>query len=105
MKTETPLDKLRELAQQEVDDAATLLGQIRQSHVQAQQQLDMLLGYEDDYRVQLQQSMGSGINAANWYNYQQFIKTLELAIEQHRKQLAVWAQRLEQAMNRSEKSE
>ncbi|OSM94569.1 flagellar export protein FliJ [Lonsdalea populi] len=98
MKTETPLDKLRELAQQEVDDAATLLGQIRQSHVQAQRQLDMLLGYEDDYRVQLQQTMSSGINSSNWYNYQQFIKTLELAIEQHRKQLAVWAQRLDQAM-------
>ncbi|OSN01714.1 flagellar export protein FliJ [Lonsdalea populi] len=98
MKTETPLDKLRELAQQEVDDAATLLGQIRQSHVQAQRQLDMLLRYEDDYRVQLQQTMSSGINSSNWYNYQQFIKTLELAIEQHRKQLAVWAQRLDQAM-------
>ncbi|ACS85344.1 flagellar export protein FliJ [Musicola paradisiaca] len=99
MKSDTPLDKLRELAQQEVDDAATLLGKVRQSHSQAQKQLDMLLDYENDYRLRLQESMGTGINAANWYNYQQFIKTLELAIEQHQKQLHVWAQRLEQALS------
>ncbi|WJV60936.1 flagellar export protein FliJ [Pectobacteriaceae bacterium CE70] len=98
MKNDSSLNKLQELAKQEVDDAASLLGKVRQSHTQAQQQLDMLLGYENDYRMQLQQSMGSGIDSANWHNYQQFIKTLELAIEQHRKQLAIWSQRLEQAV-------
>lgn len=97
MKTSSPLDTLRELAQQEADNAAVLLGKARQSHVQAQQQLEMLLGYETDYRQQLQDTLGDGIGNASWYNYQQFFLTLEKAIEQHRKQLAKRAQLVQQA--------
>lgn len=97
MKVQSPLDTLRDLAQKEVDDAAILLGKVRQSLAQVQKQLDMLLNYETDYRQQLQDTMGEGIDSAHWYNYQQFLLTLERAIEQHRKQLAHWTQQLEQA--------
>ncbi|KAA8996724.1 flagella biosynthesis chaperone FliJ [Affinibrenneria salicis] len=98
MKRESPMTTLRDLAQKDADDAATLLGKVRQSHLQAQKQLDMLLQYEDDYRLQLQSNLGKGIDAGNWYNYQQFIQTLEKAIEQHKQQLSVWNQRLQQAV-------
>ncbi|MEC5344859.1 flagellar export protein FliJ [Brenneria populi] len=97
MKTQSPLDTLRDLAKQEADDAAVLLGKVRQSHLNVQKQLEMLLDYETDYRQQLQSTMSSGINSANWYNYQQFLLTLEKAIEQHRKQLAHWNRQLQQA--------
>ncbi len=97
MKVQSPLDTLRDLAQKEVDDAAILLGKVRQSHAQVQKQLDMLLNYETDYRQQLQNTMGEGIDSAHWYNYQQFLLTLEKAIEQHQTQLAHWAQQIEQA--------
>lgn len=97
MKTQSPLETLRELAQQDTDDAAVLLGKVRLSHTQAQKQLDMLINYENDYRLQLQQDMGTGIASARWYNYQQFMLTLETAIDQHRRQLASWEQKLQQA--------
>ncbi|RLM27222.1 flagellar biosynthesis chaperone FliJ [Brenneria alni] len=98
MKNESPMETLRDLAQKDADEAAVLLGKVRQSHLQAQKQLDMLLQYEDDYRQQLQNDLGKGIDSGNWYNYQQFIQTLEKAIEQHRQQLALWNQRLQQAI-------
>ncbi|PWC14270.1 flagellar biosynthesis chaperone FliJ [Brenneria roseae subsp. americana] len=98
MKNESPMETLRDLAQKDADEAAVLLGKVRQSHIQAQKQLDMLLQYEDDYRQQLQNNLGKGINSGNWHNYQQFIQTLEKAIEQHRQQLALWNQRLQQAI-------
>ncbi len=98
MKSETPLDILRGRAKEDMEQAAISLGQIRQSHQLARRQLDQLLDYETEYRQKLQQSMTDGMPSASWYNYQQFIITLETAIEQHRALLAQWTQRLQQAM-------
>ncbi|WP_413738607.1 flagellar export protein FliJ [Sodalis sp. RH21] len=98
MKSETPLDILRGRAKEDMEQAAIGLGQIRQSHQLARRQLDQLLDYETEYRQKLQQSMTDGMPSASWYNYQQFIITLETAIEQHRALLAQWTQRLQQAM-------
>lgn len=91
------LNTLRELAQQDVDQATRALGHARQACQQAQQQLEMLLNYQDEYRQRLNRGMNGGIAAASWYNYQQFILTLEQAIEQHRGQLAQCRTRLESA--------
>ncbi|AGH74156.1 flagellar export protein FliJ [Edwardsiella piscicida] len=91
------LNTLRELAQQDVDQATRALGHARQACQQAQQQLEMLLNYQDEYRKRLNQGMSGGIAAASWYNYQQFILTLEQAIEQHRAQLTQCHSRLEHA--------
>jgi len=43
--------------------------------------------------------MTDGIAANTWQNYQQFITTLEVAIDQHRQQLLQWNQRLDAAVN------
>jgi len=98
MKRETPLDILRGRAKEDMEQAAIRLGQIRQSHQLARQQLEQLLTYEMEYRQKLQQDMTDGMPSSSWYNYQQFIITLETAIEQHRTLLVQWAQRLQQAM-------
>lgn len=98
MKRETPLDILRGRAKEDMEQAAIRLGQIRQSHQLARQQLEQLLTYETEYRQKLQQDMTDGMPSSSWYNYQQFIITLETAIEQHRTLLVQWAQRLQQAM-------
>ncbi len=98
MKSETPLDILRGRAKEDMEQAAIRLGQIRQSHQLARQQLEQLLAYEAEYRQKLQQNMTDGMPSSSWYNYQQFIITLETAIEQHRTLLAQWSQRLQQAM-------
>ncbi|GKW40184.1 flagella biosynthesis chaperone FliJ [Pectobacterium parvum] len=98
MKTQSPLVTLRELAQKDVEKAAGQLGQVRQAHQQAEQQLNMLLNYQDDYRQKLNSTMTSGMANNSWQNYQQFIRTLDGAIEQHRQQLSQWTSRLDLAM-------
>ncbi|MCV9880373.1 flagellar export protein FliJ [Brenneria izbisi] len=98
MKTQSPLVTLRELAQKEVEKAAGQLGQVRKAFQQAEQQLNMLLNYQDDYRQKLNTTMTDGMANNSWQNYQQFIQTLDNAIDQHRQQLLQWTSRLDLAM-------
>jgi flagellar FliJ protein len=99
MNSLSPMGTLRDLAQKALDQAVTQLGQVRQSRLNAEQQLTMLLNYQDEYRQQLNTTLNGGIDALSWQNYQQFIQTLDKAIEQHRRQLAQWNQRLDQAVS------
>jgi flagellar FliJ protein len=43
--------------------------------------------------------MTQGIGSQRWINYQQFIQTLEKAIDQHRQQLDQWNQKVDTALN------
>lgn len=52
----------------------------------------MLIDYQHEYRTNLNTDMTQGIGSQRWINYQQFIQTLEKAIEQHRQQLNQWTQ-------------
>ena len=99
MENSSPLITLCSLAQKALDQATNHLGQIRQSHTQAEEQLTMLLNYQREYRDKLNNTMTGGIAANTWQNYQQFIGTLEVAIDQHRRQLQQWDQRLNVAVN------
>ena len=98
MREQSPLVTLRELAQTAAEQAAVQLAQVRQSHQQMEQQLNMLIGYQDEYRVRLNQTLNvGGMSSASWQNYQQFLKTLELTIEQHKQQLRHWQAQLDLA--------
>ncbi|ATM96312.1 flagellar biosynthesis chaperone [Yersinia frederiksenii] len=98
MKNQSPLVTLCELAQKAVEQASTQLGQARLSYQNAEQQLTMLLTYQDEYRVRLNDTLSNGMASSSWQNYQQFIQTLEQAIDQHRNQLAQWNVKVEQAV-------
>ncbi len=95
------IDTLRDLAEQDLEQAVIHLGDMRRGQQQADQQLSMLLDYQNEYQQSLRQGMmGGGIVSWRiWSNYHQFIQTLEKAIEQHRQQLNQWNQRLEQALS------
>lgn len=99
MNQNTALDTLRELAEKDVENAAVRLGEMRRGFQQAEEQLNMLIGYQFEYRNSLNDSMSQGIASTRWQNYQQFIQTLEKAIDQHRQQLTQWTSRVEQALN------
>lgn len=60
MREQSPLVTLRELAQTAAEQAAVQLAQVRQSHQQMEQQLNMLIGYQDEYRVRLNQTLNVG---------------------------------------------
>lgn len=93
------LATLKDLAEKEVEDAARLLGEIRRGCQQAEEQLKMLIDYQNEYRNNLNSDMSAGITSNRWINYQQFIQTLEKAITQHRQQLNQWTQKVDIALN------
>lgn len=93
------LATLKDLAEKEVDDAALQLGAMRRGCQQAEEQLSMLIDYQHEYRTNLNTDMTQGIGSQRWINYQQFILTLEKAIEQHRQQLTQWNQKVEKALD------
>ena len=92
MAQNSALSTLKDLAEKEVDDAALQLGAMRRGCQQAEEQLKMLIDYQHEYRTNLNTDMTQGIGSQRWINYQQFILTLEKAIEQHRQQLNQWTE-------------
>ncbi|AEF46153.1 flagellar export protein FliJ [Serratia plymuthica] len=98
MKPQSPLITLRDLAQDAVEQATQQLGQVRKAQQAAEQQLSMLLNYQDEYRQKLNHQLSDGMDSSHWQNYQQFIGTLEQAIDQHRRQLMQWGQKVDHAM-------
>ncbi|MCU6670094.1 flagella biosynthesis chaperone FliJ [Enterobacteriaceae bacterium H4N4] len=93
------LATLKDLAEKEVDTAAQQLGAMRRGHQQAEEQLKMLIDYQHEYRTNLNSDMTQGIGSQRWINYQQFIQTLEKAIDQHRHQLDQWHNKVDKALN------
>ncbi len=71
------LATLKDLAEKEVEDAARLLGEMRRGCQQAEEQLKMLIDYQNEYRNNLNSDMSAGMTSNRWINYQQFIQTLE----------------------------
>ncbi|ALB63213.1 Flagellar protein FliJ [Cronobacter condimenti 1330] len=99
MKQNGALNTLKDMAEKEVDDAALRLGEMRRGCQQAQEQLSMLMNYQQEYRNNLNDTMTQGIASNRWVNYQQFIQTLEKAIDQHRLQLTQWNTKVDQALS------
>lgn len=93
------LATLKELAEKEVDNAALQLGEMRRGCQQAEEQLKMLMDYQLEYQTSLNDTLSQGMASLRWQNYQQFIQTLEKAIDQHRQQLLQWNRRVDQALN------
>jgi flagellar protein FliJ len=79
-----PLDTLIELAQRKTDEATRRLGHLQTAQTSAAGKLDMLLQYRQEYLDQLQVQMRAGVAAAQLRNFQNFIATLDAAIEQQR---------------------
>ncbi len=90
----TALETLHDLAEKELR-----LGEMRKGFQQAEEQLNMLINYQFEYSTNLNNTMSQGIASTRWQNYQQFIQTLEKAIDQHRQQLSAWTSKVDQALN------
>ncbi len=97
MSKNNALATLLQLAEEASEEAAKVLAQVRQTHTQMSQQLNMLENYQSEYRQKLNQTLHSGMASDKWQNYQQFLVTLELTIEQQQQQLSLWEQRVTDA--------
>lgn len=84
MANKLPLATLIELAQSKTDEAARRLGQLQNAHTSAAEKLELLLQYRQEYLDQLQVQLRDGVASAHLRNFQNFIGTLDDAIEQQR---------------------
>jgi len=78
------LDTLLELATDQRDAAAVALGKLNNAHRSAQQQLDALITYRNEYQQQLEASMAKGLSMASLDNYRRFLASLDAAIAHQR---------------------
>lgn len=84
MPKKLPLTTLIELAQTKTDEATRRLGQLQSAHTSASAKLEMLLQYRQEYVDHFNDQMKGGLSSANVRNFQNFIGTLDGAIEQQR---------------------
>jgi len=82
MATQSALDTLIDLATKETDEAAKRLGRAIRTGDEAEQKLQLLLQYRNDYLDRFQASLQAGsLNAAAYRNYQLFLDKLDEAIK------------------------
>lgn len=74
------LDTLIDLANKETDEAAKVLGAMLRAGEEAEQKLDLLTQYRDDYAARCQASLTAGISTTHFNNFQVFMQKLDQAI-------------------------
>lgn len=74
------LNTLIDLANKESDEAAGQLGGALRVSEEAEQKLELLLQYRDDYANRWQTNMANGISTAQFNNFQVFMGKLDHAI-------------------------
>ena len=84
MPEKLPLATLIELAQTKTDEATRQLGKLQNAQTSASAKLDMLVQYRQEYLEQFNVQMKDGLAASQVRNFQNFIGTLDAAIEQQR---------------------
>jgi flagellar protein FliJ len=74
------LETLIDLSQREADECARKLGAALQALDEAEQKLDMLHGYRDDYARKLDAAQMDGITPFAYHNFVAFVGKLDNAI-------------------------
>ncbi|MEK6350652.1 MAG: flagellar export protein FliJ [Burkholderia sp.] len=92
-----PLQILLDRAQEDLDNATRLLGQAQRERTSAQDQLDALMRYRDEYHARFAEEAKSGMPAGKMRNFQSFIDTLDAAIGQQRRIVGAADARLDAA--------
>ncbi|MCE8025797.1 MULTISPECIES: flagellar export protein FliJ [Halomonadaceae] len=97
MSASSQLAMLSDLARDARDQAGQLLAGERQSERQVSAQLESLNRYRLEYAERLQQAMREGIDPASMHNYQQFLASLDAALQRARQALEAQQQRVQQS--------
>ena len=97
MATPSTLNMLIDLASKETDEAAKKLGATLRAGEEAEQKLELLMQYRDDYAARCQSTLTSGISTTQFNNFQIFMQKLEHAIAGQQKVVSDVKQRIAQA--------
>ena len=92
------LNMLVDLARNDTDEAARQLALLNKARRDAEQQLQALHSYRQDYAERLQRESKSGLTASNYHNFRQFIATLDEAISQQNRILEQMDARLQKGL-------
>lgn len=87
MASQSQLATLIELAQRETDDAAKRLGAALKMVADAEEKLNMLVGYRDEYGQRLDATQQAGITPSAYRNFQAFMDKLDSAVRGQREVL------------------
>ncbi|GGX98554.1 flagellar export protein FliJ [Massilia dura] len=80
MASTSQLTTLIDMAQSETDDAAKRLGAALKAVSDAEEKLNMLIGYRDEYSRKFQETQQAGITPMAYRNFQAFMDKLDSAI-------------------------
>ncbi|WP_251978480.1 flagellar export protein FliJ [Salinicola avicenniae] len=94
------MEMLRDLAQRTSDKAVEDLGRLRRQQQESEVQLAQLKRYRDEYQQRLHDSLSNGVSSRRWQDYQQFIGSLDQAIEQQKRRLGAQQQHVDQGVQR-----
>ena len=78
------LKVVQEVAQKHCDTATKRLGMLNVEVANADQKLQMLIDYREDYRQRFRNALNTDVHSAGWKNFQQFLVKLDEAIDQQR---------------------
>ncbi|WP_439686691.1 flagellar export protein FliJ [Cupriavidus oxalaticus] len=84
----SPLNTLADLAQNDTDAAARDLGRLQGLRTQAEQQLNQLTQYRQEYRARMQAVAAEGMTSSRWQDFSRFLDSLDHAIRQQTTALA-----------------
>jgi flagellar FliJ protein len=87
-----PLQTVLDLMQTRADQATRNLARLIANEKDAKAQLEMLLGYRDEYANRFREAAQNGLAQSEWHNFQQFLGRLDEAIELQRATVATRAQ-------------
>jgi flagellar FliJ protein len=85
MTRKLPLDTLIDLASERTEQSARRLADLLKAQAGAAERLGVLLRYREEYLALMHERMCAGLSALQMRNFQQFVATLDGAIEQQRK--------------------
>ncbi|MCG6656248.1 flagellar export protein FliJ [Halomonas campisalis] len=97
MSATSQLGMLSDLARDARDQAGQLLAGERQNEQQVAAQLESLSRYRLEYAQRLQNAMRDGIDPASMHNYQQFLASLDAALDRARQALNDQRKRVQQS--------
>jgi len=88
MAKNSPLTTLADIAQDNTDKAARELGRLQGLRTQAEQQLNALTTYRQEYRARMQAIAAEGMTSTRWHDFSRFLDSLDHAIRQQTTALA-----------------
>jgi flagellar FliJ protein len=97
MASPSALNTLIDLANKDSDEAAKRLGAALRAGEEANQKLELLMQYRDDYAARCQAGLTAGISTTHFNNFQVFMQKLDYAIVGQQKVVAEAMQRVAQA--------